>query len=230
MSGFSTMLAFLEELRDNNNRQWFAEQKGRYQAIRAACFGEIERLVGAVSGFDSHIAGLAPKNATYRIYRDIRFAADKSPFKTHFGIVLAKDGKKAKEGGYYLHLEPGNCALYGGVWFPEPPVLRFLRRNIYDNIDEFLEIVNNPVFRQVFPKMVGDSLKKMPAGYPKDYPFGEIIKKKEFLVCRTYDDVFFENTDWMESAVADIRLLYPFVRYFNCAFEERREMEDGGSW
>ena len=161
------MLDFLTALKVNNDRQWFGVHKEEYNDIRRQCL---------------HLAGVAPEQCVYRIYRDIRFSADKSPYKTHFGVVLGHGGKKCKEAAYYLHIDPDGCAFFSGVWFPEMPVLRFLRRNIYDNLDEFLEIIDSPAFKSEYPGLIGESLKTLPNGYPKDCPRPEIFKMKEFLV------------------------------------------------
>ena len=107
MTGISKMLAFIAELRDNNNREWFAAVKPEYEAIRKECYGEIDKLINLISAFDDRLVGVEAKECVYRIYRDIRFSADKSPFKTHFGIVLGKGGRKCWDAAYYLHIEPG---------------------------------------------------------------------------------------------------------------------------
>lgn len=214
------MLGFLALLKDNNNRPWFAEHKEEYNEIRQQCLAEIDTLIGEIARFDPHLAGVSALQCTYRIYRDIRFSADKSPFKTHFGVVLAHGGKKCKEAGYYLHIEPDECGLYSGVWFPEPPVLKFLRRNIYDNLDKFLEIIDDPEFKKHFPALVGDSLKTLPKGYPKGCQGAEIIKMKEFLVQKKYKNSLFETENWQKIVVKDIHLAKPLNDFLNYAFEE----------
>lgn len=213
------MLQFIALLRRNNNREWFADHKTEYEEIRNECFEEIDKLINLISTFDSNLAGLEARECTYRIYRDIRFSPDKSPYKTHFGIVLGKGGKKCKEGAYYLHIEPGNCALYGGVWFPEQPILTMLRHDIEDNIDEFLGIMANPEFKAKFPQLVGDSLKTMPKGFPKDSKYGEILKKKEFMVMESIPDGYFSQKNWQEGVAADVKLIKPFVDFLNYTFE-----------
>ncbi len=220
MTGISAMLNFLALLKNNNNRPWFAEHKADYEKIRMDCFREIEELIDHVARFDSRVAGLTPQEATYRIYRDIRFSNDKSPFKTHFGIVIASHGRKTKGAGYYLHIEPGECALYGGVWFPQSDVLRVLRRSVYDNMDELQEIISRPEFRKVFPQLEGDRLKTMPRGYPADAPHAELLKLKEYLVSCRYDDRLFERPDWQDTVAGHIRLLQPFTEFFNFTFDE----------
>ena len=216
------MLAFINELKINNNRPWFAAHKGEYDAIRKACIAEIETLLTLLSRVDSNLVSVTPEECIYRIYRDIRFSPDKSPFKTHFGIVLGKGGRKCWDAAYYLHIEPGECALYGGVWFPEQPVLTRLRHDIYDNIEEFMAILEKPDFKAKFKGLTGDSLKSMPKGFPKDCPYGDIIKMKEFLVMEHFPDKYFSNKKWQESIASDIKLMKPFIDFLNYTFEELR--------
>ena len=142
MTGISRMLKFITELRDNNNREWFAAVKPEYEKIRNECYDEIDKLIALISPFDENLIGVEAKDCVYRIYRDIRFSADKSPFKTHFGIVLGKGGRKCWDAAYYLHIEPGECALYGGVWFPEQPVLTRLRHDKIQRADRRLFEIN----------------------------------------------------------------------------------------
>ena len=217
------MLEFLALLRDHNARDWFAERKADYEDIRRVCHEEINALIGKIAVFDSNLAGVDAKDCTYRIYRDIRFSADKSPFKTHFGIVLGRGGRKCTNAAYYLHIEPSKCALYGGVWFPESPILKALRQDIYDNIDEFMEIIGDKKFKAKFPGLVGDSLKTMPKGFPKDFEHGDIIKMKEFLVSESFPDSYFSKNGWQDGIAADIRLMKPFIDFLNFTFEEMRE-------
>lgn len=220
MSGLSKMLNFISDLKANNNRDWFAENKLTYETTRNECYAEIETLLNRLSATDKSLIGVTAKDCTYRIYRDIRFSADKSPYKTHFGIVIAQNGRKCKQAGRYIHIAPGECALYGGVWFPEPPILKFLRRNIFENIEEFEEILNRPEFKAAFPTLIGDELKTMPKGFPKDSPYGDILRKKEFLVQKPYPDSFFRQKDWMDILIADMQVMQPFLDFLNYAFEE----------
>ena len=222
MTGISRMLEFITELRDNNNREWFAAVKPEYEKIRNECYDEIDKLIALISPFDENLIGVEAKDCVYRIYRDIRFSADKSPFKTHFGIVLGKGGRKCWDAAYYLRIEPGECALYGGVWFPEQPVLTRLRHDIYDNIEEFMAILEKPDFKAKFKGLTGDSLKSMPKGFPKDCPYGDIIKMKEFLVMEHFPDKYFSNKKWQESIASDIKLMKPFIDFLNYTFEELR--------
>lgn len=220
MTGISRMLDFLTALKVNNDRQWFGVHKEEYNDIRRQCLEEVGVLIAEIERFDPHLAGVAPEQCVYRIYRDIRFSADKSPYKTHFGVVLGHGGKKCKEVAYYLHIDPDGCAFFSGVWFPEMPVLRFLRRNIYDNLDEFLEIIDSPAFKSEYPGLIGESLKTLPKGYPKDCPRLEIFKMKEFLVQKKYKKSLFAAGNWQKQVAKDAQLAKPFNDFLNYAFEE----------
>lgn len=105
------MLDFLTALKVNNDRQWFGVHKEEYNDIRRQCLEEVGVLIAEIERFDPHLAGVAPEQCVYRIYRDIRFSVDKSPYKTHFGVVLGHGGKKCKEAAYYLHIDPDGCAF-----------------------------------------------------------------------------------------------------------------------
>ena len=124
MTGISRMLDFLTALKVNNDRQWFGVHKEEYNDIRRQCLEEVGVLIAEIERFDPHLAGVAPEQCVYRIYRDIRFSADKSPYKTHFGVVLGHGGKKCKEAAYYLHIDPDGCAFFSGVWFPRPEIFK----------------------------------------------------------------------------------------------------------
>lgn len=220
MSGFSKMLQFQKGLIVNNNREWFQEHKAAYEEIRKECCDEIDQIINKVSLVDERLRGVTHKDCIYRIYRDVRFSHDKSPYKTWFGIVLGPNGKKTREAAYYIHLSPGDCGIFAGVWYPENDVLKALRSDIDGGIEEFLEIMNNPEFKSSFPGLVGESLKTIPKGYPKDYPYPEIIKMKEYLVRKPLADDFFDTDNWIDEIVSSVKLAKPFVDFLNYTFEE----------
>lgn len=220
MSAIKDMLQFISELKYNNDREWFAQNKERYQNIRQACLDEINSLIQKIIRFDSTLTGVTAEDCIYRIYRDIRFSQNKQPFKTHFGIVLGPKGKKTKTAAYYIHIEPGCCAIFSGVWFPENNILKALRNDIDAGMEEFLDILNEPKFKKYYPSLVGDSLKTLPKGFAKDYPHPEIIKMKEFLISKNLDDEFFDKEDWTEKIIKYIKTAKPFNDFLNYTFEE----------
>ncbi len=217
------IIQFLKELSENNNRNWFHENKSRYDRLRDGFLEEVQELINRISLFDPEISGLEAKNTLFRIYWDIRFSLDKTPYKRHFAAYIAVGGRGSERGGYYIHLEPGNCILSGGVWCPPPRLLKMLRKDIYDQIDEFVAILENPRFKSTYPIMEGETLKRMPVGYPSDFEYAEILKHKDFCVVSQKPDSFFMTDDWMEKTIADFKLLQPFNRFLNYTVDEYLE-------
>ena len=130
------IMQFLTELKQNNNREWFQANKNRYDSLRKGFIDEVQQLINRIALFDPEIAGLEAKDCLFRIYRDIRFSPDKTPYKIHFAAYMASCGGRGSErGGYYIHLEPGGCLLSGGIWCPPPALLKALRKDILKTYD-----------------------------------------------------------------------------------------------
>ena len=169
----SVVFRFLKELAANNNREWFNAHRDRYEAARQAFDDLLGTVINRLSVFDPSVRGIEPKDCTYRIYRDTRFSEDKTPYKTHFGGYINAKGKKSNHCGYYIHVEPDNCMLAGGSYCLPSPVLRAVRQAVYDNIDEFRSIVEDPPsaatsrHRREFPE-------RSTQGLPQNLPLSEI--------------------------------------------------------
>lgn len=208
------IIKFLTELRENNYREWFQENKPRFDTLKAGFTEEIQQLINRIALFEPGFANLEAKDCLFRIYRDIRFSPDKTPYKTHFSAYISIGGRSSERAGYYFHLEPGNCLLSGGIWMPPAPLLKKLRQEIYRQIDEFAEIIENPSFKTTFPELEGDVLKRNPAGFP-DSPYNYIIRHKDFSVASYKPDSFFTGKNWLEDSVETFRQLYPFNQFLN---------------
>lgn len=217
------ILVFLRELRENNNRDWFAGQKKRYLQLKAGFDGLVDELTGRIALWDEEVKGLQAKDCVYRIYRDVRFSADKSPYKTHFGAYICGfRGRNSGRCGYYLHLEPGNCMLAGGCYCPEPALLKRLRQDIYDNIEEFTGIIRDPGFVAEFSELdPSDKLKKVPAPFPADFPEADLLKCKHYDVGAIKPDSWFEDGDLLEKADQVFKKLYKFNRFLNYTIDEK---------
>lgn len=214
------ILQFLDELSRNNNRQWFNANKERYEYLRKAWLHNIQQLIEQMNAYDPSLQGLDARDCVYRIHRDIRFSPNKLPYKTHFGAVIGRGGRKCLLSSYYIHLEPGNkSGIYGGIWCPEPNVLKALRHAIDDNSDEFLEIINNPEFKRRFT-LVGDKLKNPPKGFDKTNPNIELLKMKEYLLSYEVGDEYMQSDDWISRAAHDFSFMMPFHRFMNFTIEE----------
>lgn len=217
------ILDFLSELKKNNNRIWFAEHKEDYEVARSEFEQICRSLIAEIAKFDTDIQHVELKDCVFRIYRDIRFSNDKTPYKTHFGAYIASaGGRKSKRGGYYLHLEPDASMLSVGVWCPPPAVLKAVRQSIYDNIDELNEIRNEPEFRRTFNDTFyeEDKLKTVPPGFPKDFPDAELLKLKHFLVTHYFDEDTLYSTDFVALTTDMAKKSYPFVKFLNFTVDE----------
>jgi len=216
------LLRFLTDLKVNNNREWFAENKARYDQVRLQFEQMCKELITAISAFDEDIKHVEVKDCVFRIYRDTRFSNDKTPYKTHFGVYIASDGgRKSKHAGYYLHLDPTGCFIGSGVWCPDPVVLKALRQSVYDNIDELNEIRTSPEFSQYYGAFFEeDKLKTVPRGFPKDFPDAELLKLKHYLVDYPLDDTVLHAPDFISRVAAIAKCAYPFNRFLNYTVDE----------
>ncbi len=174
------ILGFLWELQRNNNREWFHANKPRYDEVKRRIDDLAMRLIAAVAAVDPEAAMLTPRDCTYRIYRDTRFSNDKTPYKTHIGIFInPPGGKKSLTCGYYLHLEPGKSFFAAGTICLPSPVIRAIRRSIYDNVDEYRSIVEDPQFTALFPRVGENPVKTAPQGFPKDWEYIGLIRPRD---------------------------------------------------
>ena len=184
----SSTLQFLRNLEKNNNREWFNENKTLYQEAQQDVISFVEKLIEEMADFDEEMGKLVAKKSVFRIYRDTRFSKDKTPYKTNFGMGLGM-GKGNKISGYYLHIEPGKSFLAGGVYKPEPSVLKTIRQEISAFGDEFKAILEQDEFRNYFRGLsVEDKLKKVPLGFEKDDKMAEYLKLKHFIVTHPISD------------------------------------------
>lgn len=220
-----SMFSFLQQLARHNNREWFQEHKAEYTTFREVFEFMTQELIDRIALFDPSVSGLQAKDCIFRIYRDTRFSYDKTPYKTHFGAWITKGGRKSDHPGYYLHVEPGNCLLAAGVWHPDTKLLKMIRKDIYENIDEFLEIIQNPVFEDAFHGIQGSSLRRVPTGYPADFPHAHLLMLKDYFVEYPLRDDFFDE-NWVERAGAILEKAYPYNVFLGNVvreFEEQRQ-------
>ncbi len=144
------LLHFLSDLKKNNHKEWFHENKPRYQLVKKEFEQFIAHVIADISQFDASVKNLEPKHCIFRINRDIRFSNDKSPYKSNFGGFIVPGGRNAGHAGYYIHIEPENCFLAGGIYMPPPDRLKAVRTEIYENTDSFKKILNDKNFKKAF--------------------------------------------------------------------------------
>jgi uncharacterized protein (TIGR02453 family) len=184
----SSTLKFLKTLEKNNNREWFTENKNLYLEAQQDMLLFVENLIEEMAKFDEEMLKIDAKKSLFRIYRDVRFSKDKSPYKTNFGAGLGM-GKGNKITGYYLHIEPGKSFLAGGVYQPEPSILKEIRKEISLESKEFLSILEHKDFRNNFRGLsVESKLQRVPNDFEKDDPMAEFLKLKNFIVTHPISD------------------------------------------
>ncbi len=209
-------LSFLEDLARNNNRDWFNENKKAYQDALDTFREFIGTILVGISKTDPSVGSLEAKDCIFRIYKDVRFSKDKTPYKTHFGGWMAKGGRKSTDAGYYFHLEPGNTFMAAGVWMPPKEQLTLIRQEIMYNPTEYFKIINDPLIGKAYERGgKEDMLKKGPAGFPKDFEFMEEIKYKHYIFSKNYENKDVINSAFAKKVTHDYKGLYPFVDYLN---------------
>lgn len=222
-----SIIDFLDRLKNNNNREWFLEHKSEYEQARLAFHEHIQQLLNQLVLIDSELQGLEAKDCTYRIYRDIRFSHDKTPYKTYFGAYMARGGRKSARAGYYLHLDGDNSFLVGGLWCPEPEPLKIVRQSIFDNEDELMEIMSTNDFKTTFGDFDQDDiLKRMPTAYLSatcQHP--EWLRLKSYVVSKKVNKEFFTAKDWQAEALYTFTQAYPLNRFLNYALDEAAGIE-----
>ena len=183
-----TPLEFLHLLKENNNREWFNENKHHYLEAREQFIAVVDQLIEGITRFDPAICGNTGKDAVYRIYRDVRFSKDKSPYKGYFSAYIAPGGRKSNLAGYYIHFEPDGCLAGGGLHCPKNDELKEIRFEIYNHVDEFGRIIGSSDFKRLFGELWGEKLKRPPKGFPKEFPQIEWLKHKKYLMLHRFPE------------------------------------------
>jgi len=205
---------FLKDVKKNNDREWFNANKEKYVAANENFIAFTQSLINEVAKFDKPVAGLDAKSTVFRIYRDTRFSKDKTPYKTFFSAVLMGKGTGCGVAGYYLHLQPGNSMLVGGVHATEPKALKEIRHEISSNGKEFLKIINDKKFKDIF-KIQGEKLVKVPQGFDKEDPMAEYLKYKEMMICHSVTDKNILAEDSISYCTKVFKAMQPFNSFVN---------------
>ncbi len=223
----SAALTFLKGLKRNNKREWFEDHKPEFTRE------VLEPLRRVAEELDVRFARRAPeyeagKRSLFRIYRDVRFSRDKSPYKTHAALWVYHRapgrgvGKEIDGGaGFYLHLEPGASLVAAGLWMPPRHLLTKVRDALVDDLPGFTRIVRAPAFVKRFGGLTDDEpgvkLTRMPRGYAEDHPAAEFLRFNSFTVSTGYSDKEMLDHGLVDRAMKDYALMLPFVRWINRA-------------
>ena len=226
------ILNFLSALSLNNNREWFEAHKDQYDHCRKRFEAFTGEYLAGLAKMDSALGSLQPKDCIWRIYRDVRFSKDKRPYKEWFGVFPAapapgkpkSGGKKSMRGGYYVHLQPGNCMFAGGIWGPTPELLKALRQEVYANYDEVEAIMQSPHWQRYFGDFDTEwMLKKVPQGFDKDFVHADWLKRKAYTFSTPLTDEQVCRPDFVEQVLDIARAAQPMNDFLNYTFEEYGE-------
>lgn len=206
-------LTFLRKLQNNNNREWFQENKPTYQQAHENLIEFADKLYSEMQKHD-HLVPTSGKKSLHRIYRDIRFSKDKTPFKNNFsgGFRRATDELR---GGYYFHVEPGNTFLGGGFWGPNSDDLKLIRSHLAAEPERLRKIISSKEFIAEFGQLDGDQVKTAPKGYAKDDPAIDLLRYKQFLVGRSFTDEEIMNKEFAMEASKTFSKMRPFFDYMS---------------
>jgi len=218
--GFPTEgIDFLKRLKHNNNRPWFDKHKQEYESyVKLPMQSLIATLQPHFLKFAPEF-DVNPQKALFRIYRDIRFSSDKTPYKTHAAAHFVLRGKpKGVEGsGYYLQIEPGQVFLGGGIYMPDGDQLKNIRRSIDANADQFLSILRSKRFIATFKKLEGEKLKRVPKGFEADHPMAEWLKQKQFFVWVEWPEAKCKRENFVNEIARVFEAATPLVQFLNDA-------------
>ncbi|HSV56149.1 MAG TPA: DUF2461 domain-containing protein, partial [Magnetospirillaceae bacterium] len=210
-------LEYLRDLRGHNDRAWFEAKRPRYEAARAAFESLVAELLSGFGPVDD-LGGVSPRDCVFRINRDVRFSADKSPYKTAFGALLGPAGRKSGVRSYYLHVEPdGNSMLAGGLHSPSQAELGKVRDAIVRNSAPLRAILASTDFVRRFGGLSGDSLKTAPRGYPKDHPDIGLLRRTQFLAVFSLADADLGARNFVPLALETFSAMKPFLIWLEAA-------------
>ena len=217
-------LQFLKELVEHNTREWFNEQKSRYEAARKNYSLFLDELLLEVQQFEPAARGQKGKDLLFRIYRDVRFSNDKRPYKDHFGAYIAEGGRKSVYPGYYLHLASDNRSFVaGGLWMPPADQLKAVRQEIDYNLEAFKEIVEAPAFRKKFGDLQGEQLKTTPKGYDKGNPAISYLRHKSWNAIMPLPDAVVLQDDFLQVVVEAMQALKPLNDFLMHPMQDMEE-------
>jgi uncharacterized protein (TIGR02453 family) len=212
-------LNFITDLTANNNRDWFMANKERYEAARDNVIEFTGAVLKAVSKVDPYVDfNTDPKKCVMRIYRDIRFSKDKTPYKNHFGVHKLSQGRYAGGINYYLHIEPGKSFIAGGNWMPEGEHLKAIRQEIDYNAGELKDIVDAPKFKKLFGEFRDqEQLKSIPSGYPVTHEDISLLKLKSFVAAHNLTDAQLQKKDIADTIAEIFKEIQPLQMFLHNA-------------
>ena len=202
-------LLFLEQLKKNNNREWFANKKGEFKESQTAVREFNEALKERMNRHDT-----IEKLKTFRIYRDVRFSKDKSPYQPHFAVSFSRAGARLR-GGYYLRIKPGETFIATGFWGPEKNDLLRIRKEFEQDATEFRKIIGAADFKKTWGELQGEEVKTAPKGFDKAHKDIDLIRKKQFIFVRSFTDKEVLSAEFLDEIDSSFKAIRPYFDYMS---------------
>lgn len=203
------LFSFFSKLKKNNNRDWFQAHKSEFKVLESEVQLFMKEIVQKLQNHDK-----IEKAKMFRIYRDVRFSKNKTPYKNHFGIAFHRE-KPILRGGYYLHLEPENSFLGVGFWDPNPEDLFRIRKELEFDADELRTLMADAVFKKYWGSLSGDEVKTAPKGFSKDHPNIDLIKKKQYVFIKNFSNKEVLSPHFVDQIDEHFKNIRPFFDYMS---------------
>jgi len=209
------VLKFLKDLEANNDREWFQDNKKRFEDAKKTFEAFVDGIIEDFSLVED-LGGIRAKNCLFRIYRDVRFSKNKSPYKTNMGASISREGRRSSLPPYYLHVQPNNESfIAGGLYMPEPKRLAGFREAIAEDSTDFKKILNNSKFKEYYGTPDGEKLKTAPRGFAKDHPEIELLRLKHVTVMHRVNDNDVTSDAFHKMVVKGFTIQQPFIQYLS---------------
>ena len=206
-------LDFLTQLSKNNNREWFNSQKDRYLRAHENLIDFADALLVELNKHDN-IETASGKKGLYRIYKDVRFSKDKTPYNSHWSGVFKRATKKLR-GGYYFRIEPGNSCLVGGFWGPDANDMKRIRQDIEANYKDWTDLLGSEILTGTFGELMGARLASAPRGYAKDHPAINLLRYKQFMLRHSFTDEEVFSPGFLYLAYDVFKKMRPFLDFMS---------------
>ncbi len=203
------VIRFLKDLKANNNRDWFADNKKRFKEVQETAKFFYNALNDRLNTHDE-----IEKLKIFRIYRDVRFSKDKSPYQPHFAGSFSRAGAH-RRGGYYLRIRPGESFIAVGFWQPEPKDLLRIRKELEQDATEFRSIIGDDKFVKIWGSLEGEEVKTAPKGFSRDHPNIDLIRKKGFIFVRNFTDKEVVSNGFLDAVDKSYKAIRPYFDYMS---------------
>ena len=217
-------LKFLSELVENNHKEWMDANKKWYLECKEEFLEDVGVILKGLAEWEPAFEAFKPKDCVFRQNRDVRFSANKDPYKTNFAAYFSPKGKKSEGPGYYLHVQPGQSFIGGGIWMPQGETLKKIRKEIDYSGGELKKIEEEKDFKKTFGEIQGEKLKTSPRDFEADHEYIEYLKLKSFTVTTALKDKEIESGQFIQLALSGFRTMRPFQDFLTKAVED---VEDG---